>query len=401
MANLEERTRAPSLDIDIFSEAYLSDPVRHYDAIRDAGPVVFLSKYGVYGVTRHAEVMATLKDFDSFCNGRGGTMTDLAKESGWRKPSLLVENDPPQHQHLRAMMNRVVSLQDLKGRRASWEEQANRLIADAAARRHIDAVPDIAQAYPMMIFPNLIGVASEGREMMLTYSAALFNSIAPDTELFRRSSAAAVTAIEWVANACRRENLSDGGWGLKVFEAADQGLCTEEEAEQLVRSFVSAGVDTTVNAIGSLILALARAPDQWQLLRANPSLAKRAVEESLRLDSAVQGFFRTTTREVEVSGTWLPEGAKVYLFLGVANRDPRRWDDPDKFEVMRNCSGHVAFGFGIHQCLGQMVARLEAAVILDALLRQVSEIRLTADPVPGLNNAVRGFHSLPVELVPA
>jgi 4-methoxybenzoate monooxygenase (O-demethylating) len=186
-----------------------------------------------------------------------------------------------------------------------------------------------------------------------------------------------------------------------VYEAADTGECTSEEAERLVRSFLSAGVDTTVNGISHMILALATHPDQWERLRAEPGLAKRAFEESLRWDSTVQTFFRTTARDVTVEGTSIPEGSKVLLFLAAANRDPRRWEAPDRYDLSRATSGHVGFGFGIHQCLGQMVARLEGELVLEALIPRVREIRLAGEPERRLNNTLHAIASLPVEIEPA
>ena len=176
-------------------------------------------------------------------------------------------------------------------------------------------------------------------------------------------------------DACRRASLSAGGWGAAVFAAADRGECSEAEAERLVRSFLSAGVDTTVNGIGNLIGAFLAFSTEWDRLRADPAAAKKAFEESLRWDATVQTFFRTTARPVEVAGVRLPEGAKVLLFLASANRDPRRWSDPERFDIGRNASGHVAFGFGIHQCLGQMVARMEAEVLLEAMIPRIRRVR--------------------------
>jgi cytochrome P450 len=390
----------PRLDLDPFDEAFLSDPYAHHGALRDAGPVVWLEPIQAYGMARHAEVQAALRDHETYCSGRGVGLADFAKEVPWRPPSLLLEADPPLHDRTRGLVNRIVSIAALKALRPTWEESAEALVDRLVAQRTFDAVTELGEAYPMLVFPDTIGVPEKGREQLLLYAAATFNAFGPRNFIFERGNAAAADAIVWVADACRRENLSPGGWGMALYEAADEGACTADEAERLVRSFLSAGVDTTVNGISHLVLAFATFPGEWDKLRARPDLVKRAFDESLRWDSTVQTFFRTTTRDVGVAGVAIPEGEKVLLFLAAANRDPRKWDDPDDFRVERVASGHVGFGFGIHQCLGQMVARLEGELVLNALLKRVKTIRLAGEPARRLNNTLHAIASLPIEVEP-
>ena len=148
-----------------------------------------------------------------------------------------------------------------------------------------------------------------------------------------------------------------------------------------------------------MILAFATFPEQWAKLRSNPVLLKRAFEETLRWDSAVQSYFRTTMRDIDISGVTIPRDSKVMLFIGAANRDPRRWgDDGHLFHIDRATSGHVGFGYGIHQCLGQMVARMEAEIVLAALVSQIAEIKLAGEPRRRLNNALHAIASVPVEI---
>ena len=392
---------AVSLAIDPFDEAFLADPYAHHEALREAGPVVWLEPIGAYGMARYAEVQAALRDHETFCSSRGVGLSDFSKEEPWRPPSLLLEADPPLHDRTRGLMNRIVSLRALKELRPVWQERAEALADRLVAKRRFDAVTELGEVYPMLVFPDTIGVPDEGREKLLAYAAAVFNAFGPRNEVFRRDNERAGDAIAWVANACRRENLKPGGWGMAVYEAADRGECTAEEAERLVRSFLSAGVDTTVNGISHMMLAFASFPEEWLKLRARPELGKKAFEESLRWDSTVQTFFRTASRDVEVAGTAIPEGSKVLLFLAAANRDPRKWEDPDRFDIDRMASGHVGFGFGIHQCLGQMVARLEAELVLNAFVARVKSIRAAGKPERRLNNTLHAIASLPVEVEPA
>jgi cytochrome P450 len=389
---------APRLDIDPFDTAFLDDPYPRHVVLRDAGAVVWLQPLGVFAMARHAEVLAALRDWEAFCSSRGVGLSDFATEAPWRPPSLLLETDPPIHDRTRKIMSRIASIPALRAVRARWAAEADTLVASLAAQGSFDAVRDLAEVFPMRVFPDLIGLPQEGRAHLLDYAAASFNAFGPRNAIFQESDLAAQAAIAWVNESCRRANLSTDGWGAAVFAAADRGDCTEQEAERLVRSFLSAGVDTTVSGIGNLMHAFAATPQAWRQLRADPALSTKAFEESLRWDSTVQIFFRTTTCDVTVDGVRIPEGSKVLLFLAAANRDPRRWEEPERFDVTRATSGHVAFGFGIHQCLGQMVARQEVDVLIAAMLRHFPVIEPAGAPVRRLNNTLHALASLPVRI---
>lgn len=391
----------PSLALDPFNDAFLADPYAHHDILRDTGPVVFLESIGCYAMARYAEVQAALKDWQSFVSGRGVGFSDFDTEEPWRPPSLLLETDPPIHDRTRGLMNKVASLSSLKVVMPVWQEKADRLVDNLVLARRIDAVTDLGEAFPLLVFPDLIGLREGGREHLIPYGTTAFNAFGPRNHLLEEALLAATEATAWVAESCKRERLRPDGWGAQVFAAADRGDCSPQEAERLVRSFLTAGVDTTVNGIGNMIHAFATHPDQWQLLREEPSLTKRAFEESLRWGGTVQTFFRTTSRDIEVAGETIPKGSKVLLFLAAANRDPRHWQKGEAFDITRSASGHVGFGFGIHQCLGQMVARLEAEVVLNALIPRVAGFRLAGPPVRRLNNTLHALRSLPVELIPA
>jgi cytochrome P450 len=390
----------PVVALDPFDKTFLRDPIPHYSSLRDAGPVFLLSTYGIYGMAQFASVKAALDDHVTFCSGRGVGLSDFAKESPWRPPSLLLETDPPEHDRARRIVNRIVSLTAIRHCSDRWMLAAQQLIDELVTRKRVDAITDLAEVFPLRVFPDAIGIQKTGRENLLPYASATFNAFGPRNALFEATHVAAGTSIEWVAESCKRSNLQEGGWGMAVHEAAERGECTEAEAERLVRSFLSAGVDTTVNGIGNMLYAFAQHPEQWQTLRANPSLAKKAFEESLRWLSTVQTFFRTTTRAIDVAGYRLPEGSKVLLFLAAANRDPQKWRDANDFKIDRPLGGHVGFGSGIHACLGQMVARLEGELVLNALVRRIKSITPTGPAVRRLNNTLLAFASVPVELEP-
>ncbi|MGI9412266.1 MAG: cytochrome P450, partial [Hyphomicrobiales bacterium] len=318
----------------------------------------------------------------------------------WRPKSIVLEVDPPLHDRTRGVMARILSPQAMRKIRPHFEARAARLADALVERRRFDAIPDLAEAYPLMVFPDAMGLQQEGRENLLLFSTMVFNSFGPQNKIYKASLTAAEPALEWILAQCSRDRLAPDGFGAQVFDHMDAGDLTEEEAPIIVRSLLTAGLDTTVNGLGSALYAFAGNPDQWRALREDPSLIKPAFDEVLRWESPVQTFFRTASRDVEVDGAAIPKDAKVLLFLGAANRDPRKWPAPESFDIARRPVGHVAFGTGIHRCVGQLLARLEADVMLAALIERVERFELTGPPVRKLNNTLRALESLPVEAVP-
>jgi 4-methoxybenzoate monooxygenase (O-demethylating) len=390
----------PVSTVDPFSHAFLRDPYPHHQALREAGPVVWLEQYGIWAMARHEQVRDALTDWQTYCSSAGVGLSDFRKEPPWRPPSIILEADPPLHTRTRAVLTRILSPAAIKILRDTFEREAESLIAQLAEQGEFDGVADLAEAYPLKVFPDAVGISEEGRENLLPYGTMVFNSFGPRNDLFNKAMANAGPVRDWIMSRCSRAALAQGGLGLQIFAAVDAGELTEDEAGMLVRSFLSAGIDTTVYGLGNALYCMARYPEQWTILRNNPNLIRGAFEEVLRFEAPVQTFFRTTTRPVEVAGVQLGEGEKVLLFLAAANRDPRRWDRPDTFDVTRRAAGHMTFGTGIHGCVGQAVARLETEAILTALASRVASFELTGEPEWRLNNTLRGFDTLPLRVVP-
>ncbi|WP_326834111.1 cytochrome P450 [Amycolatopsis rhabdoformis] len=387
----------PELDDDPFDHAVLADPYEYHRRLREAGPVVWLPAHGYYVIGRFAEVRAALLDWETFVSGRGAGLTDFAHEEPWRPPSLLLEADPPDHTVVRTAMNSVITPRAVRALRKTFEPVAERLADELVARGRFDAVTDVAEVYPLEVFPDAVGLPREGREHLLTYGSLALNAFGPRNDLLAAALAAAGPAQEWVDTHCRREELAPTGLGVELWAAADRGEISEQQAPLLVRSLLTAGVDTTVTGLGNTLYALARHPEAWARLHADPRLAKFAFDEALRWESPIQNFFRTTSADTEVGGVPVPAGAKVQLSLGSANRDPRHWGaDAEVFDLDRSASGHVGFGMGVHQCVGQPIARLEAELVLTALARRVARLELDGTPVPKLNNTLKVWSSVPI-----
>lgn len=387
----------PSSDIDPFSDEFLGDPWPQLRELRELGPVFYLPKYGIWGVARHKEVFEVLRDHDSFSSASGVGYTNMKLDNPWRAPSIILEVDPPLHTKTRRIVSKVLTPGALSRLRAIFEERASAIVEELVDKGPFDAVEELAEEFPLSVFPDSVGLMPGSRKNLLRYGSMVFNGHGPQNHVFEEAMRDSGEVRSWVNDQCSRQNLLPGGFGDQIYRSVDQGELTEEEAGLLVRSFLSAGVDTTVNAIGFAVLNLARNPDQWADLVADPSMARDAFEEVVRLEAPVSGFFRTTTRSVEISGATIPEERKILVFFAGACRDPRQWKNPDKFDIHRHPVGHCGFGSGIHGCVGAMVARLEGEVLLAELARKVARIELLGRPRMRLNNTLRGLDSLPVE----
>jgi len=388
----------PELDVDPFSIEFFDDPYPTHNRLRETGPIVRLSKWNVYGVARYREVHDVLHDHVSFCSSRGAGLSDFAKEKPWRPPSLILEADPPEHTRIRAIFDRILSPAVVRGLREHFTRLAEQKTDELISRGRVDAISDIAEAFPLSVFPDAVGLKKEGREHLLPYAGVVFNAFGPPNQLRQQALERSAPHQAYVMEQCRRENLAPGGFGACIYSRMQFGEINDAEAPLLVRSLLSAGLDTTVNGLGAALYCLARFPEQWRRLTNDPSLARNTFEEAIRFESPVQTFFRTTTRQVEIDGFKVGPGEKILMFLGSANRDPRRWEHPDIYDVGRRASGHVGFGSGIHMCSGQFLARLEGEVMLSSLAKRVRSIEISGEVRRRYNNTLRGLDSLPVTL---
>jgi cytochrome P450 len=388
----------PSSELDPFGDDFLTDPFPFHHELREAGPAVRLTRYGVWGVARYAEVNAVLLDWETYCSSSGVGLSDFRKEPPWRTPSIILEADPPLHTRTHKVLARVLSPSVLRALRPAFERVADEMVDALVARGTFDGVNDLGRLYPTHVFADAIGLPRAGRENLLPYGNMVFNANGALNARFERSVVDAKPVIEWIAKMTERRHLADGSIGAAVYAATATGEIDEAEAAMLVRSLLTAGLDTTVHGIGSALACFARHPEQWARLHADPALARNAFDEVMRYESPVQAFFRTTTRATDIGGIPIGAGEKVLLFFAAANRDPRRWDDPERFDITRRAGGHVAFGAGIHRCVGEFVGKLEGEIVLAALARRVKTLALDGEPTIRLNNTLRGYDAVPLRI---
>ena len=385
-------------DLDPFSSEFRADPYRYYAELRALGPLVWLEKHDIWVVHHHAQVKAVLTDWRRFSNAGGGGITNYFKEKNWRQPSIILEVDPPEHERTRRVLMRVLSGTALKAMRPGFEIVADRLVDEAIGMGEIEAVNDLVQPFPLTVFPDAVGMPPLDREMMLIYGGMVFGAFGPRTPWYEELLSRAEEVSAWINARCEREALTENGIGAAIYAQAETGDITHAEAKLLVRSLLSAGVDTTIDSIGLCLRALAEHPDQWELLREDPGLARNAFEEATRFDSSSQSLFRTTTEAFEFEGQMLEKHQKVLVLIGSAGRDPAIWDEPERFDIRRRLTHQVGYGTGIHGCVAQMMARLEAEVFFKALASKVDTIAITGPSEVRLVPGLRGLAKLPMAI---
>lgn len=388
----------PSSDLDPFSAAHFDDPWSNLARLRSETPVAWLSRYDCWAVSRYSDVVGAFRDYETFCSGAGVGLSDFRKEPPWRPPSIILEADPPDHTKARKVLADVMSPKNVKSMQTVFDAVADEMVGALIDRGPFDAVTSLSEAYPLKVFPDAVGVTPDDRAHLLAYGNMVFNSFGPQNAFFDQGMAGMAETREWVMRQCARDALSDDGLGAQIYEASDRGEVTADEAGLLLRSFLSAGIDTTISALTSALWCLATHPDQWEQLRENPGLARNAFEEAIRFDGPVGTFFRTTTKPATLGGVDLGDGEKVLLLLASANRDEAKFENADQFDLNRRTVGHVGYGFGIHVCVGQVVARMEGEAVMRALAQQVNRIELTGAPTRRYNNTLRTFAKLPLRL---
>src|SRR5271170_8132206 len=222
--------------VDPFCDEFLANPYPFHEALREVGPVVWLERYGIYASARHAEVHAALTDWQAFSSAAGVGIDDFRRSKPFRPPSLILEADPPLHTRSRTVLNRALSAKAMAGLRAGFKEAAERLADGLVGRRRVDAIADIAEAYPLSVFPKAVGLGREGVENLLPYGAMVFNAFGPRNAHFEAVMAEAAKVVPWINAQCAREALSSAGLGAIIWAAVDTGEITAEEAPLLVRS---------------------------------------------------------------------------------------------------------------------------------------------------------------------
>ncbi|WP_332790749.1 cytochrome P450 [Sphingomonas sp. GB1N7] len=337
-----------------------------------------------------------LLDHGSFVSGQGIALNDPINLGG---EGTTLASDPPVHQKLRGIIAAPLQPKAVALLRKQIQQAADDLIDRLAARGRFDGVVDLARFLPLAIVSNLVGLPEQGRENMLDWAAAIFDCLGPANDRFTIAAPVMHEMMGYVFTKAGRAQVKSDSWAARIFEAADAGIVSHQQVPILLLDYLGPSLDTTIFATAHLLNLLGQHPDQWQQVRADPALVDRAIDEAVRLESPIRGFSRVATRDIEVGDGMVPEGKRVLVLFASANRDDRKWIDPERFDVTRpDVRSHVGFGLGRHVCAGQHLARLEMACLVRAMVERMPEFTVGA-PVVQANNVLRGFASMPVSVV--
>jgi len=348
--------RAQVSDIDPYSGAALIEPWTVYRELQDLGPAVWLSRYQMFALTRHDSVKRALLDAEAFSSASGVMMNDDMNQV-LRGNTLC--SDGEDHRRLRRIITRPLTATAMVSLRSEITTKAEALVERLVAKQAFCAVTELATALPVDIVASAVGLPEEGRERMLIWAERMFNCFGPLNDRSRAAFRVLKEMMSYATAKAVRGKLKPGSWAEGIIDAVDRGEVDEAARPVLMIDYMGPSLDTTIHAIANGVWLFAQHPGEWRKVCADPARVSSALNEILRMESPIQGFSRLLTRDYNMAGTMLPAGSRAIAFYGAANRDPRKFPDPDVFDVGRGAVDQLAFGLGPHACAGMHLARLE------------------------------------------
>ncbi len=378
----------------------LDDPYPIYRHLRDEAPLHHDERLGLWAFSRFDDVQAAAKDWETFSTSIGGRGNDIDDTFQLFLPAGdLAGVDPPVHTRLRGALRMAFSPSALRTRFEPIVRQKVLELIDAFAENgRADFARDLARPLPGATMFSWFGFPETDHPELLTWFGEMLERDPGVAALPARAIAGRdrMRAYMQAAAAERRTARRDDLMSFLV-EANEAGQISADELLGSSMLLFVAGITTTSGLISNSLLHLGRFPDQRDLMRDDPSVIPAAIEELLRFDAPIQTLARTATRDVAAHGAVIPEGARVALIWASANRDERRWVDPDRLDITREPQRHVSFGDGIHHCLGAPLARLEAKILFEELFRRIPEYAVAGPIVRIKTPTDRALESLPVE----
>ncbi len=384
-------------DFDPLDHEMAADPYRYYPELLSGPSVHFNQSRDMFILSHYEDVRAAARASDVLSSADGVTFIRMRADS-------MLTVDPPRHTAMRKQAQPAFT----RGALQSWQTTIEQLCVEHTAAlfrgESVDVVKTLAEPLPTAIIAHILGIAGDDLAAFKDWSNETVRLASANVSLAGlRQAAAGMRAIglfhEYFTGKLERGELLDEDTVLgRLVAKAHEGRLSNDELFFFSTLLLLAGNETTTNMLGTLFLTLSANPDQLRLLQARPELIPSAVEEQLRYYSPIQGLYRTARSDYVVGNVTIPAGSRVLLLWGAANRDPRQFEDPDEFRVERNPTGHVAFGSGIHLCLGAHLARLEGHTVLREIVDNVDAIEILGQPHWRTNPTLRGLERLNVRL---
>lgn len=380
-----------------------ANPYPFYHRLREEDPV-HQSPMGFWVLTRYDDVVFVLRDPRFGREGFAPVLSTVYGQEVASLPRSMLFRDPPDHTRLRNLVNRAFTPRVVENLRPRIQQIVDQLLDRVQGNKAMDLIEDLAYPLPVTVICEMLGVPAGDRDRIRQWSADVARSLdaiglPSDPGIVERGlsgrHALAAYFLELIPD--RRKRPGPDLLSLLIAAEEQGDRLTEGELLAMCILLFIAGHETTVNLIGNGVLALLQHPEQWARLRNEPTLIQGAVEELLRYDSPVQRTARIPTVAVEIGGRKIEAGTMVVTAIGAANRDPQRFPDPDRLDITRRDNHHVAFGFGIHFCLGAPLARLEGQIAINTLLHRTPALQLaTVTPEWRESSTLRGLKALPV-----
>lgn len=393
---MENIVAPPRWDGDFWDDELILDPYAHYEELRELGPAVWLSRHNAWAITQYEAVRKALLGPEIFSSASGCMMNEPmnAATSG-----IMLCSDDPDHLAMRRLFAKPLLPKALETLRPRLKALAEQRLDELVARKQFDAVEELAHLLPLAVVTELVGLDEEGRAHMLEWAAGIFDAFGPlPNGRTEAGLAIAQNVIDYVVARVDRGNLVPDGWGAALFAAADEGRISEATARMMLLDYLTPALDTTINATSSAIELFAAHPDQWTMLRGDLSLIPHAINEIVRLESPIRAFARIVRQDCEIGDAKLREGDRALMLYACANRDPRKFENPERFDISRRAGDHLGFGMGTHICAGMNLAKLEISILLEAMASRVAVITTgKAERKP--HNTLRGLASLEASFI--